>query len=334
MSGSIAALAIANRHAAEIVAAAAEATETTGAVVDGLGTVAEFARAREVLADPKVAEALNRSGSTEALVRGLRIKLEGIGMDAAAQAERVVDGELKRVDERVGRLSTERGKTDQNTFDPKKWESRPEVFKLHPSTEPYVGREYVSEGHNKLMILTECAYLPKGEGIDSDDWYTKTDEHLYKSGKLSEEGKRWSDFRNNVAKGQETGSWPQKTYGRLNDLMNAVLRQDGANLDHVVYCNFYDRPAEHGVPLKPGSVDIKTAPESFLWKTDYYEPDVVVVFTSKPGQQIPVDELVERGIKVFVTEHPMATKTRLGPVRSPRNREDLIQFLRQNWLNK
>ena len=202
----------------------------------------------------------------------------------------------------------------------------PTVLTDHPSQQPWVGPNYESSDHKKLTWLGESVKLPPNEAIDRNDWYMKTDQQLMEEGLLTEEGKEWISISDNIAKGKETGKWPQATYERIDRTLKEVDPELG--MDDIKFINFFPRPAPDNGSLELVQQDIDVAKEAFLADVDRDPPEARVMVISKRVAPHVLKDLQERNIEVIVTNHPAARGA------APWNRPELMGFLRDKWLRK
>ena len=198
-----------------------------------------------------------------------------------------------------------------------------DVLKDHPSQRPWTGASYVSSNHRRLLWVAESVKLPPTESIERSDWYAMTDKQLVANRLLTEDGIEWISISDNVAKGLRMGSWLQETYRRIDDALKVVDPKLG--MDHIRFANFFLRPAPCNGSLELNQHDIDVARGSFLAELDRCPPEVIVISSKRAACHVE-DDLKKRDAVMLITDHPVA---RGSP---PRDRPELIGFLRSHWL--
>ena len=114
-------------------------------------------------------------------------------------------------------------------------------LKRFPGMKPWIGDHYRDERHKRLLVVGESHYLPEGSTIhrDPDVWYTRSQNDL------TDKEREWISTSGNIS-----GEW-----SRAHTICREIARELSRTLDerglppddfvfrHIVYCNFFLRPA-------------------------------------------------------------------------------------------
>ena len=153
-------------------------------------------------------------------------------------------------------------------------------YKSHPYMFPFVGDDYESSKHKKLLLIGESHYLPEGSTVHHDavKWYNGEPV-------LTEKEVDWCDTcgtRNSGHFGPE-----------INRCLNLVLPLGGDGWNQVAFLNYFLRPADY----QEGENDKGI---SKLWK-NYGGQDLDREFAIK--NLIRVLEIIEPELFVFLSSN-------------------------------
>ncbi|MDD4963962.1 MAG: hypothetical protein PHI11_08610 [Gallionella sp.] len=157
-----------------------------------------------------------------------------------------------------------------------------EHYKKYPQMMPFIGDNYVSLSHRKLLLIGESNYFPKkAESHHSAEaWYLNS----YKE--LTDEEMRWINCRDLL-----TGKWESPghfIYRELNRCIEEILEINSLvkGITHVAYMNGFQRPANTGDSIKKilKEVDITIGYEAIRNTILAIDPDIVVFVSKFTGQ--------------------------------------------------
>ena len=151
-------------------------------------------------------------------------------------------------------------------------------YKRYPAMIPFVGDQYESSEHRKVLIIAESNYLNEHVTVhhDADAWYKKSQDDLDK------EHIHWIDCRALVS--EDSNKPGHKIYKNINKAIESVgLGKGGRGIDHVAFMNAFQRPSpEYGESMKGNAAQIDLDVSAAVIKSvvDILEPDCVI-FASK-----------------------------------------------------
>ena len=178
-------------------------------------------------------------------------------------------------------------------------------YKKYPVMKPWVGTNYVSDKHKKLLVLGESHYLPKGsiKSCDVDAWYSGSVDSL------EAEEKGWIFTAEIIGKHMQE-NFPNSAHGIFRNTAKAVntVGYQYANpseaMNDIAFMNFFQRPAEKtGDSINVGKKDVEVAICVLKDVIEILAPDIIVFVSCKAawyGKSI-VESL---NIPVAVTPHP------------------------------
>lgn len=178
-------------------------------------------------------------------------------------------------------------------------------YEKYPVMKPWVGSNYLSDKHKKLLVLGESHYLPK-ESIKSHDvdaWYSGSEDSL------DAEEKRWIRTRQIIKKIVDN-NYCNSAHGIFRNTAKAVnlVGCQHANpleaMNDIAFMNFFQRPAENeGDSINVVKKDVEVAIYVLKDVIEALAPDLIVFVSFKAawyGKSI-VESL---NIPVAVTPHP------------------------------
>lgn len=144
-------------------------------------------------------------------------------------------------------------------------------YKSHPYMLPFVGDEYESPKHKKLLLIGESHYMPEGSTVhhDVNSWYDGSPD-------LTPEEIGNCDTRG-------TRIWKSGRFGKEVDrCLNLVLPSRGNRWHQVAFFNYFLRPADYKKSFKDNYTerDCVESVRIFRELLEILRPDLIV-FTSK-----------------------------------------------------
>ena len=107
-------------------------------------------------------------------------------------------------------------------------------YKSHPYILPFVGDDYDSSKHKKLLLIGESHYMPSGSSVhhDVNTWYNGAP-------KLSDDERDWCNTRG-------TREGKSGRFGKeIDRCLNLVLPSGGNGWHQVAFLNYFLRPADY-----------------------------------------------------------------------------------------
>lgn len=173
-----------------------------------------------------------------------------------------------------------------------------QVFDRFPDFIPFVGEEYDSGKHKKLLLIWESYYdttKPVREIIKcTDSWYfdAKKEEIKEVFGKKTNDYERSWNFASKMHKEGKDRlfKWKKKkrtkipnwTFQNVEMVLNEKTKEQDKN--SFKYCagyNYYLRPASNSSSIKSKNLDEEVARKTLKKIIDILEPDIVVFFSKK-----------------------------------------------------
>lgn len=173
-------------------------------------------------------------------------------------------------------------------------------YKQYPVMKPYIGVNYISEKHHKLLVVAESYYLPKESKLHHIDevWYSSNENNLEK-----EEYKKWINCRRLLS-----SKWSNRSiYRKINKcLLKAGLNGRRIVIDEIAFTNFFLRPSYYAKGIKPFCTrkDKEFSKEVFENLLSIIKPDIII-FVSKFSYEVYGSlKMKHPDIKFHVTFHP------------------------------
>lgn len=139
-------------------------------------------------------------------------------------------------------------------------------YKLYNEMLPYIGSDFKKK---RILLISESHFAPEyKEAPKSQEWY---------AGECTDK-----EILGNVNTRNVIGNYFKEKGHRLFSNIESVLKETNAdiNLNEVAWYNFYQRPAEFSVEIKPAKIDSIQSLEVFEKNLEIIEPKVVL-FLSK-----------------------------------------------------
>ena len=173
-------------------------------------------------------------------------------------------------------------------------------YQAYPAMLPFVGEEYVSEQHKKVLVIGESHYLPEGSTVhhDAEAWYAGSQESL------NDEEVAWTNTR-------EVIMWhhDKKTglVRKINQEIEGVgFGESKPGIQHIAFMNAFQRPSREKDSIKEYETekDISLSADVIRAVVDILKPDTVI-FASKYAWEKFHTAIGERA-KIERVCHPMS----------------------------
>lgn len=223
------------------------------------------------------------------------------------------------------------------------------ITEKYPEMKPFVGSNYDSNEHKRLLIVGESHYLPDYSTVhlDPSKWYNgnsslldsdekywiNTAELIEWSTHESFNKKGWSMYRNIHNALKESGL-KSKSFSGENEYL----------FDEVAYMNYFKRPANKGNSIKQifDPVDQEIAYQVFCDTVKNLKPDLIVIASRYVNQKIEEKEvwkfLKEMNCTYCHTPHPTSAywnrKLNWKSFEGRTGKEQFIHFLITNRFFK
>lgn len=161
-----------------------------------------------------------------------------------------------------------------------------EHFVKYPSMIPYIGQDFESDIHKKLLLIGESNYLPDDSEIHLDDrkWYKSSEDDL------TDEEIEWINCR-----GLLECNWDSPghfIYRELNRSLQEVLpiseiENKKRSISHCAFMNCFQRPSTTGNSIKRlcTRMDINESKKTISSVIKIIKPDIVI-FVSKISRDL------------------------------------------------
>lgn len=218
-------------------------------------------------------------------------------------------------------------------------------YKSHPYMMPFVGDDYESSKHKKLLLVGESFYLPEGATVhhDADSWYGTPS--------LTEDERNWCNTRG-------TREGKSGRFGKeIDRCLNLVLPSGGNGWHQVAFLNYFLRPADDRQSISNlwksyggKDVDCEQAIRNFIKVLDILKPDLFVFLSStvcKQAEELDYpkyfggnlwDWTKSHGIVDYIyTNHPSSAhwnqiKSKYDKAQSMTSRDFFCAWLKEKWL--
>ena len=224
--------------------------------------------------------------------------------------------------------------------------SKIDFYQKYPAMKPFIGDNYISEVHKKLLIVGESYYLPNKVEMhhNADEWYKSNQNRLINEfeEKNIENGLEWMSCRQLFALTEWNKKSGHKFYYEIMCCLKNCLKADCAPkklTSEIAFTNFYQRPAEkEGASMKyyAKKTDVDYGYSILTEVINAITPDLIII-TSKHVWDISNKKLKQfvagRKITLDFTCHPAGWK--YWNSRSYQHgKKKLIDLLSQEWLKK
>lgn len=224
-------------------------------------------------------------------------------------------------------------------------------YNSHPYMLPFVGGDYDSPKHKKLLLIGESHYMPSGSSVhhNVNTWY-------YGAPKLSDDERDWCNTRG-------TREGKSGRFGKeIDRCLNLVLPSGGNGWHQVAFLNYFLRPADYqegenekGIEILwqtsgGKEIDCEFAIKNLIQVLEILKPDLFVLLSSNvkscaEGEDYPKyfqgnlwNWTEKRNIEYCYTAHPSCSWwNRPMPAKYAKaggltSRDFFCAWLKQNWL--
>lgn len=205
-------------------------------------------------------------------------------------------------------------------------------YSTHPYMLPFVGRDYESPKHKKLILVGESHYLPAKSTIhhNIDAWYAGTIE-------ISETEQDWCNTRNSRQYG----------YGKFNDQIEKdILNFFPSGFAEIASFNYFLRPANETESFRNICTDIdrEFAVKNFHNVLNILSPDLIVFaslysFDFAEWKDYPkffgegLWEYAKRiGIEYIAVKHPSHGGWGKKVRGEKTSHEMFVEFIKDKWI--
>ena len=148
-------------------------------------------------------------------------------------------------------------------------------YQAYPAMLPFVGKEYVSEQHKKVLVIAESHYLPEESTAhhDAEAWYAGSQENL------NDKEIAYINTREVIIWQEEKKQLP----GKINqEIEGAGFGESKPGKQHIAFMNAFQRPSIERQTMKGHDTekDISVSSGIICHVVDILKPDMVI-FASK-----------------------------------------------------
>ena len=149
-------------------------------------------------------------------------------------------------------------------------------YRAYPAMLPFVGEEYVSEQHKKVLVIGESHYLPEASTVhhDAEAWYAGSQESL------NDKEVGWINTREVIMWLHED---KKRFFGKINQEIEAAgFGESKPGIQHIAFMNAFQRPSREKESIKGYETekDISLSADVIRRVVDILKPDTVI-FASK-----------------------------------------------------
>lgn len=212
-------------------------------------------------------------------------------------------------------------------------------FRNYNQLLPWVGIEYSTIDHKRLLVIGESHYLPKKSTVHNTlDWYATAKELTHKE-------KSWLSTRGAVSCGID------QKYGHKGKLIfsnveKAILKTNFKPLNkenlfrYFSYYNFFQRPAEERISIEETTTDLNFAFETFNIVTDILKPELVCFVSVKAYKAFMNKKDKDYDFIIDYFPHPArawwnkeSKAYKFGGVNNLKGKEKFKRFINTYFLN-
>lgn len=177
-------------------------------------------------------------------------------------------------------------------------------YQAYPAMLPFVGKEYVSEQHKKVLVIGESHYLPEESTVhhDAEAWYAGSQKSL------NEEEVDWINTRGVIIWHHED---KKRFVGKINkEIEGAGFGESKPGMEHIALMNAFQRPSLERKTMKGHDTkkDISVSADVIRSVVDILKPETVI-FVSKYAWEKFHTAIGERA-KIEWVYHPTGQKGR------------------------
>ena len=221
-------------------------------------------------------------------------------------------------------------------------------YRNHPYMLPFVGKDYISPRHKRVLLVGESHYMPKNSIVhhDADAWYNGTPT-------LNSEEQGYCNTSG-------TREYKSGQFGKeIERCLNLICPSNGNTWEEVASINYFLRPADYTENItdlwkksttQAKEMDCKFSLKNFLDVTEALTPDLIIflshfVCVHAEGDYpkfFPKKELWDwtksRGIEYIYVNHPSsahwngAMPAKYAKAHGLTSRDFFCEWLKQNWM--
>ncbi len=204
-------------------------------------------------------------------------------------------------------------------------------YKQFPAMIPFIGDNYNSTKHKKLLLIGESYYLPNETTLhhSATNWYQSNQDQL------DEDEIEWIHCN-----GLLTCDWESDghhIYRELNScLFSLGMENNKRAIDEIAYTNYFQRPSEkEGESFKYfcTELDVKKSNEILTSVINILDPEVII-FVSKYSWDIGGRNIIStfNNIVVDFVCHPGTGGRYWHNKEYPHNKNKFIKLLKKNFI--
>ena len=211
-------------------------------------------------------------------------------------------------------------------------------YQNFPCMKPWIGKNYSTAEHKKLLIIGESHYLPKDSNIhlDAEAWYKK------QQSELTSQEVRWIST-SGIIKNNKDSNFKKKAHSIYRNTCSVIntnffnYTPSSKAIEHYAFYNFFQRPADvTGDSICLGKIDKEVAISVFKSVYETLEPELII-FTSSLAGKIAKQTISSISTPFIITPHPScAWWNRVSKKYNGGTGKELIpSFLKEHeWLLK
>jgi hypothetical protein len=205
------------------------------------------------------------------------------------------------------------------------------VLDRYPMMAPFVGSKFTSATEPSFLLVGESHYLPEDstQHLNVDNWYSGTHETL------TDIERSWIDT-SGIVGGSRRNGFKNKAHSIWKNSIS-VLNGAGPNYedftracDHIAFCNFFLRPAKHGLSLEVAQQDRLSANERLRAFLADHKPNAMVFLSALARSHWEGEGCI---IPTITTPHPSSQwwNRRAKKYGGKTGKEALSEFVSTEW---
>ncbi|MCL1888091.1 MAG: hypothetical protein FWF96_04390 [Kiritimatiellaeota bacterium] len=208
-------------------------------------------------------------------------------------------------------------------------------FEQFPQLQPYVGENYENGKTKHLLIVGESHYLPTEKHLAPEAWYNHMSQTNFTQKELG-----YIETANLIqeARGSIT-HLPYRIYMHIAKELNALglgYTNYTDALSHIMYMNYFQRPAEKPhESIQVAEIDKQMAESVMRAVVQDYKPELIIIVSKLANNNQAGKLFHEMGIPVETTPHPGCRwwNTKTGKYGNRRGRDVFCDFLKKHdWI--
>ncbi len=211
-----------------------------------------------------------------------------------------------------------------------------EFYKKFPAMIPFVGENYVSKEHKKLLLIGESYYLPNDVTLhhNPEKWYNDSQDSLYN---LDPNFVAWINCKELL--NSEWDCDGHYTYKELNRSINDLpFTKSKRGIDEIAFTNYFQRPSQkEGDSMSHfcTKLDVEKSKEILKDVIKTLSPDIII-FVSKYSWDCDNEYIKKEFPNIIVdfTCHPATNSKYWLNSSYPHNKNKFMNLLKENFLVK